>query len=108
MKQITFLLLAAFLLPGCSLTSLTKEGEQVRVLKTDPKGCRYMGEVTAYLQDHKGQMDLFGAAGMERDQRDVWVKNEAGKIGGNAIVSVFSDAAANIQFTIHAVYNCRS
>lgn len=105
MKYI-ILMISVLVTSACSIQSLTKEGAMVELREKDPAGCRYIGEVAAYLQGHEGHMDLFGAARMEREQRDVWVKNEAGKLGGDTVVKLFSKSSANIQFTIHSVYRC--
>lgn len=77
-------LAALMMLVGCQATEMKPGAEKVRIMQSEPKGCKYMGEATG------NQGNFFtGAytsnANLETGARNE-LKNKALEMGGNVIV----------------------
>ena len=86
------ILLTVFLinLVGCAANSINGEAQNLRILQTEPKGCRYLGEVTG------NQGNFFTGfytsnENLETGSRND-LKNKAQQLGGNAIVMLTNRA----------------
>lgn len=83
MKGLGYLIIASLLI-GCAAEQLQPGAERVRVMQSEPKGCKYLGEVT-------GNQGNFFTGGwtsnenLETGARNI-LKNKAYKMGGNAVV----------------------
>ncbi len=76
--------ISGFFLFGCAATQLNPEAQKVRFLQNDPKGCKYLGEVTG----NQGNFFTGGVTSnpnLETGARHE-VKNKAFAMGGNAVV----------------------
>ena len=83
MRQI--LITSALLLTlGCSAVQVNPAGQKVRFMQAEPKGCKYLGEVTG----NQGNF-LTGPwtsnANLETGARNK-LKNKAAEMGGNVVV----------------------
>lgn len=102
MRHLFLLMISALVLSGCTWVDLTPAGETVELMQaTDVTNCRRMGRVTARSQDEIVRIDRSS----EKLQNELLVlaRNEAGAMGGNAIVpeSVIIEGSQ-----IFAVYDC--
>lgn len=69
---------------GCNSTPLNPGAESVRILQDQPKGCKYLGEVTG------NQGNFFTGAYTSNENLETGarndMKNQAYKLGGNVLV----------------------
>jgi len=87
-----YLLVALLFCGGCAATSIKPSGEKVRFMQSDPKGCKYLGEVTG----NQGNLLTGGFtsnANMETGARNE-LKNKAGDMGGNVVVLLTNRAGS--------------
>lgn len=102
MRLHTTALLLATALTGCTWVSLTPEGETVTLMEASAVSrCERIGRATATTRDEVARVDRSG----ERIQNELLVlaRNEAGSMGGNAIVpeTVIQDGRQ-----VFGVYRC--
>lgn len=102
MRHLFLLITALLTLTACTWVDLTAAGETVELKQAAEVGnCRRMGRVTARSQDEIVSIDRSS----EKLQNELLVlaRNEAGAMGGNAIVpeSVIIEGSQ-----IFAVYDC--
>jgi hypothetical protein len=86
---------ALLLLSGCAAQPLTPGAEKIRIMQTEPKGCKYVGEAT-------GNQGNFFTGGwtsnenLETGARNT-LKNKAMEMGGNVIVMLTNRAGQTGQ-----------
>lgn len=89
MKEIV-LFVAMIALAGCASIELKPEASRVRVMQSEPKGCKYLGEVTG-SQGNAFTGDFTSNENMETGARND-LKNKAFDLGGN-VVSIITNRA---------------
>jgi hypothetical protein len=91
-KTIILLFMTAVVSVGCSANSIKPGAERVRIMQSEPKGCKYLGEVT-------GDQGGFFTGGwtsnknLETGARNE-LKNQAFDLGGNVIVLLTNRAGS--------------
>ncbi|MES2614226.1 MAG: DUF4156 domain-containing protein [Bdellovibrionota bacterium] len=90
MKKILLFTPVAFLLFGCSSTSLDPGAESVRIMQSEPKGCKYLGEVTGN-QGNSFTGSWTSNSNLETGARND-MKNKANAMHGNVIVMLTNRA----------------
>jgi hypothetical protein len=110
---------AGALLVGCSATEIRPQAQQIRITNQEPRGCKYLGEVTG------NQGNFFTGKwtsneNLETGARNT-MKNKAAELGGNVIVMLSNRAGetgsygrfggsnqqTNVVYT-GTVYRCRT
>lgn len=102
MKTTSFLILSLFLLSSCTWVRVTPEGESVRLLsQSQATDCSRLGSTTSTTSSRL----LFIPRGSEQVQAELvdLARNEAGLMGGNAIVAESTVINGRQQFI---VYRC--
>lgn len=102
MKTTSFLILSLFLLSSCTWVRVTPEGEVVRLLsQSQASTCARLGTTTSNTSNRL----LFFPRGSEKVQTELvnLARNEAGLMGGNAIVAESTVVNGRQQFV---VYRC--
>ena len=102
MKTTSVLFVCLFLLSSCTWVRLAPEGEGVRLLSQSQAGnCSRLGTTTSTTSSRL----LFIPRGSEKVQAELvdLARNEAGLMGGNAIVAESTVANGRQQFV---VYRC--
>ncbi len=84
-----------FAITGCASTPLDPGAEQVRVLKKQPKGCKYLGEATGN-QGNFFTGNYTSNANLETGARND-LKNKVFKMGGNAVVILTQRSGESYQ-----------
>lgn len=85
-------------LAGCAATPLNPEARMVRIVTSEPAGCKYLGEVTG------NQGDFFTGeftsnANLETGARNS-MKNEAAKLGANTVQLISNRAGQTGSFSL--------
>lgn len=98
--RIGLFLLSTCVLAGCAATPLNPEAQMVRIVTTQPSGCKYLGEVTG------NQGDFFTGeftsnANLETGARNS-MKNEAAKLGANTVQLISNRAGQTGSFSLSA------
>ncbi len=77
-------------LVGCAANSITPEADNIRVFQTEPKGCKYLGEVTG------NQGNFFTGVYTSNENLETGARNDlktkAQQKGGNAILLITNRA----------------
>ena len=92
MKRVARLALVAIGLAGCSAIPLQPGAEMVRVTNEEPKGCKFLGDVTGN-QGNFFTGDFTSNRTLETGARND-IKNQARALGGN-VVYLLTNRAGN-------------
>ncbi len=116
MKRLSLVTLLAILV-SCSATQVKPGAENIRIFQTEPKGCKYIGEVTG------NQGNFFTGVYTSNENLETGARNElknsALEKGGNALVLMtnragqsgggsqygFASRQTNVTLTA-TVFNC--
>lgn len=101
MYRLSSVVFAAMLLSGCTWVQLTAQGQSVSLLNQDQAGwCTRVGTTTSSTRSR-----VLVQRGGEKIQEELVIlaRNEAGVMGGNAIVAASTIEGGRQQFI---VYNC--
>ncbi len=82
-------------LVGCAATTLKPEAEKVRILQNEPKGCKYLGEVTGN-QGNFLTGSFTSNENLETGARNE-LKNQAAQMGANTLVILTSRAGQTMS-----------
>lgn len=88
LKVISVILILGY--AGCAANALKPGAERVRIMQSEPKGCKYLGEVTG---DQGGFFTggWTSNANLETGARNE-MKNKAMELGGNVVVPLTNRA----------------
>jgi hypothetical protein len=98
------LLVAALfaVLAGCTWVKLTPEGEQVRVLAlTEASQCERIGRIRSHTKESVARVNRSDEK--VNEELEGLARNEAARMGGNAIAPLGPEAEGEQEF---AIYRC--